>query len=122
VRRYLLFAGEHYYPQGGAEDLVGDFDTLEEAWGAAPYIGNQWRQVLDLETGEKHACPELERLEKNAEYHGITVYEAERMDRLMGTPGNELPPGLANLLNGAGCQEEVLSRMALWIKATRWRG
>ena len=28
---YLLFAGDHYYPSGGAEDLQGRFDTLEDA-------------------------------------------------------------------------------------------
>ena len=31
---YLLFAGDHYYPEGGAEDLQGKFDTIEEALAA----------------------------------------------------------------------------------------
>jgi len=31
VKRYLLFGGDHYYPEGGIYDYVGEFDTLEEA-------------------------------------------------------------------------------------------
>lgn len=30
-RCYYLFAGETYYPSGGARDLQGKFDTIEEA-------------------------------------------------------------------------------------------
>lgn len=28
---YLLFAGDDYYPRGGAEDLKGRFDSVERA-------------------------------------------------------------------------------------------
>ena len=28
---YFLFAGENYYPAGGMSDLVGTFDTFEDA-------------------------------------------------------------------------------------------
>lgn len=31
MRRYLLFAGWNYYPQGGYKDLQGSFDSLEDA-------------------------------------------------------------------------------------------
>ncbi len=31
MKKYLLFAGAHYYPHGGVRDLKGDFDTIEEA-------------------------------------------------------------------------------------------
>lgn len=31
MKKYLLFAGHSYYPAGGAFDLIGDYDTLEEA-------------------------------------------------------------------------------------------
>lgn len=31
MKRYLLFAGDHYYPSGGIEDYMGDYDTVEEA-------------------------------------------------------------------------------------------
>ena len=29
--RYALFAGQHYYPDGGMNDLRGSFDTFEAA-------------------------------------------------------------------------------------------
>ena len=30
MKRYLLFSGDYYYPSGGAKDLDGSFDTLEQ--------------------------------------------------------------------------------------------
>jgi hypothetical protein len=56
----LLFAGARYYPNGGADDYVGAFGTLDEAAAAlvllrAPYrSGSQfhdWANALDTETG-----------------------------------------------------------------------
>lgn len=31
MKRYLLFAGDNYYPSGGVNDFVMDYDTVEEA-------------------------------------------------------------------------------------------
>lgn len=31
MRRFLLFAFDHYYPSGGLRDVVNSYDTLEEA-------------------------------------------------------------------------------------------
>lgn len=31
MKRYHLFAGEHYYPGGGHDDYIGMFDSLEAA-------------------------------------------------------------------------------------------
>lgn len=31
MKNYLVFKIEAYYPGGGMNDLIGDFDTLEEA-------------------------------------------------------------------------------------------
>jgi hypothetical protein len=31
MKQYLAFFGEVYYPKGGMSDLIGDFDTAEEA-------------------------------------------------------------------------------------------
>ena len=31
MKNYLAFYGMDYYPEGGMEDFIGDFDTLEEA-------------------------------------------------------------------------------------------
>lgn len=56
MKRYLLFAGDQYYPRGGMYDLRGDFDTLEEAVEVAsrgePMIaesGYDWWHVVDSE-------------------------------------------------------------------------
>lgn len=61
--RYLLFAGETYYPQGGWEDYQRDFATVEEAIKfvddahaldkAKEYIdqdGWDWAHIVDRET------------------------------------------------------------------------
>lgn len=57
MKRFLLFAYVQYYPSGGAHDLAGDFDTLEEArasQAASPVDGvpDDFAHVLDTETGE----------------------------------------------------------------------
>jgi len=31
MKRFLVFAGDCYYPHGGMYDFLEDFDTLEEA-------------------------------------------------------------------------------------------
>jgi hypothetical protein len=31
MKRYLAFVGYAYYPNGGMDDFLGDFDTAEEA-------------------------------------------------------------------------------------------
>lgn len=35
--KYALFAGQDYYPKGGIQDLVGLFETKEEAIEASKY-------------------------------------------------------------------------------------
>lgn len=38
MKRYLLFGGADYYPGGGMNDFMGDYDTIEEAQAAVgPY-------------------------------------------------------------------------------------
>ncbi len=49
--RFLLFVGSAYYPDGGADDLAGAFESVEAATTSAPAIGpRDWAHVLDLET------------------------------------------------------------------------
>lgn len=48
--RYLLFAGDDYYPLGGARDLVGCYSDLQDAKGA--YDGQGWAHIYDIETCE----------------------------------------------------------------------
>lgn len=64
MKRYALFAGRTYYPEGGWDDLVDTFDSADEAWervrrdnrtavarhALPPY---QWHHVVDLTTGER---------------------------------------------------------------------
>jgi hypothetical protein len=60
VKRYLLFAGSTYYPDGGAEDFVGDFDSIERSeFKAFEHDKNtdrrlDWWHVFD--TQEKKIC------------------------------------------------------------------
>jgi len=62
-KRFLVFAGEYYYPSEGWRDFRGDFDTIEEANHEASRLALDpgerngktlldWSQVVDLETGE----------------------------------------------------------------------
>lgn len=61
MKRYYLFAGSHYYPAGGANDLVGTFETLElvkqaidedKAKDDLNHYPWEWYHVLDIQTGE----------------------------------------------------------------------
>lgn len=31
MKRYLVFYADAYYPLGGIDDFIGDYDTIEEA-------------------------------------------------------------------------------------------
>ena len=53
MKRFIVFAGDFYYPAGGAADIVSDFDTLDEAKTWRGHSTN-WLHVLDTETGEVH--------------------------------------------------------------------
>lgn len=57
MKNFALFAGANYYPAGGMDDLVGRFDTLQEALAAAQDEnpedctgGYDWFQIVDLTT------------------------------------------------------------------------
>lgn len=53
-KRYLLFAGVQYYPQGGTEDFCGDFDSIDAAkqWFEQNHRsqGLDWADVMDKES------------------------------------------------------------------------
>lgn len=60
MKRYLLFEGLVYYPDGGWNDLAGDFDTVEEAKASGEEsmlegkrVLYDWYQIVDLETGKE---------------------------------------------------------------------
>lgn len=52
MKRFLVFAGDNYYPLGGFDDLQGDYETLEAAQFAAEALNREWAQVADTQTGE----------------------------------------------------------------------
>jgi hypothetical protein len=59
MKRYLVFAGQEYYPLGGWKDLIQDFDIIEEA---REFLANffdvdentpvQWQQIVDTTSGQ----------------------------------------------------------------------
>lgn len=48
LKRFLVFAGDHYYPKGGFNDLVGSKNTLEAAIELAKSQNTDWYQVIDI--------------------------------------------------------------------------
>ena len=52
MKRFILFAGDDYYPYGGSDDVEGFYDTIEEAIeNHIPrfrYDGG-WANILDCE-------------------------------------------------------------------------
>lgn len=61
MKRYWLFAGKDYYPNGGIEDFKGDFDSVEDAKAAfdnaqaAEKIDNRksdWAHIVDSTTAQ----------------------------------------------------------------------
>lgn len=75
MKRYLLFSGAHYYPGGGMNDFVKDFDNKNEA---TEYIKEKYRE--DYETFGKHGVATLnEFIEQQffLEWHQIFDQEAK---------------------------------------------
>lgn len=52
MKRYLLFAGDDYYPQGGMSDFVDSFNTPQEAYDSYAPKYNAWYQIVDYQTLE----------------------------------------------------------------------
>lgn len=55
VKRYLVFAGEDYYPVGGWGDFQQSFDTQPDALACAQEHEKEgkWTHVIDLGTGRQ---------------------------------------------------------------------
>jgi hypothetical protein len=51
VKRYLAFAGVNYSKEGGMANFVGDFASIEEAWGEMTSRKGDfdWFHVYDVE-------------------------------------------------------------------------
>ena len=69
IKRYAVFAGDVYYPEGGFEDYFASYDTLDEALALNPLTFetvfdpkimpdevneeyNTWAHIVDIQTGE----------------------------------------------------------------------
>jgi hypothetical protein len=64
--RYLVFVGNLYYPNGGANDFDFATNSLEEAVNSARQdtVEDGWANVLDAETGQVVANFGWDRLNK----------------------------------------------------------
>lgn len=49
LKRFLAFAGEEYYPEGGWRDFKGDFNDFESAKSLLLEEKNDWAQIFDTE-------------------------------------------------------------------------
>jgi hypothetical protein len=49
-KKYIVFAYEQYYPSGGMGDIVGSFDTIEEARERGS--DNDYCDIVDRDTWE----------------------------------------------------------------------
>lgn len=53
MKRFLLFAGETYYPRGGWADFQSSADTLDEAVEKAANVADcDWWQIVDTQNME----------------------------------------------------------------------
>lgn len=58
MKKFLVFAGETYYPSGGWEDYCGEFDNLSDAIAHAESLGPssdypyRWAHVADVSHGK----------------------------------------------------------------------
>tara|TARA_Y100000389_G_scaffold171943_1_gene179957 strand:+ start:371 stop:553 length:183 start_codon:yes stop_codon:yes gene_type:complete len=51
---YIIYAGDKYYPKGGANDIVGYYDSYDLTLKKYRQIVDNydWIQILDIETKE----------------------------------------------------------------------
>ena len=54
MERFILFAGDNYYPAGGANDMVGDFGSMAIAIATVRDIRADWWNILDTKTGQTY--------------------------------------------------------------------
>ena len=56
MKRFLIFAGDNYYPSGGMRDFIGDYGTFQEAESNLLNLviknGWDWGDIWDCETRE----------------------------------------------------------------------
>ena len=51
--RFIAFAGDDYYPQGGWNDFLGGFDSIQDAVEELARMQSvDWWHVVDVSTGK----------------------------------------------------------------------
>jgi len=50
MKRFMIFAGENYYPSGGMNDFVGEFDTISQCIIRLSKRRADWWNILDTQT------------------------------------------------------------------------
>lgn len=59
MKKWMLFAGDHYYPRGGFDDFRGSYDTLGECMVAYFTVGgSEWDWGHAVLMGEDGAVKE----------------------------------------------------------------
>lgn len=48
---FALFGGKYHHPEGGWNDLIGSFETVDQAKDECKGRGLDWWQVVELSTG-----------------------------------------------------------------------
>lgn len=82
MKRYWLFAGKEYYPNGGMEDYKADFDSVEDAKAAfdsaqaaeeKDYRKSDWAHIADSHTGK--IVMQFNGMKYMPEYRGWQVHQ-----------------------------------------------
>lgn len=51
MKRYLLFVGDNYYPEGGWNDFRGAFDSIDDAINyVLGLLNRDWWHIVDTHT------------------------------------------------------------------------
>lgn len=82
---YLLFGGEEFYPNGGARDLMGIFDHLDEAEDHFAQNPQVWGEIALL-----HVGADMEDIE--AGYLNVIAVIGERFAEFKPYPEWSAPP------------------------------
>jgi hypothetical protein len=53
MKQYILFAFHHFYPQGGMEDMIDSFDTLQEAEDRIKELRDHYEEYQIFDTVSK---------------------------------------------------------------------
>jgi hypothetical protein len=60
MKKFIVFAGDTYYPQGGMKDFKGTFDTEQKVNNYLLNCHNfDWIQILNTQTGATAYHPQI---------------------------------------------------------------